>query len=232
MTSLRYEKKRSELEEYFDRTAAQAWAKLTSDVPVSGIRATVRAGREQTQDIILSRLPEDLSGKRIFDAGCGTGALAVEIAKRGGHVIAVDLSSTLIDLAKERLDPNLSHLVEFYAGDMLDSKFGYFDYVVCMDSVIHYQGTDKVIVLEQLAKNTQHKIIFTFAPSTFALEMMIRIGKLFPKRDRSPFIVPVAEDKLRREIQRAEDLQDWNVTFTQRVSSMFYQSQTMEISKK
>ena len=72
MTTIRYEKKRSELEEYFDRTASQAWAKLTSDAPVSGIRATVRAGRDQTRDILLSRLPENLTGTRILDAGCGT----------------------------------------------------------------------------------------------------------------------------------------------------------------
>jgi magnesium-protoporphyrin O-methyltransferase len=232
MTTIRYEKKRSELEEYFDRTASQAWAKLTSDAPVSGIRATVRAGRDQTRDILLSRLPENLSGTRILDAGCGTGALAVELAKRGAHVIAVDLSVTLIDLAKERLDPRLKHLVEFHAGDMLDPKFGYFDYVVCMDSVIHYQGNDKVSVLSQLASNTQHKIFFTFAPSTFALELMIRSGKLFPKKDRSPFIVPIAEDTIRKEIKQAEGLKDWDVTFTQKVSSMFYKSQTMEITKK
>jgi len=232
MTSIRYEKKRSELEEYFDRTASQAWARLTSDAPVSGIRATVRAGRDQTRDILLSRLPVDLSGFRILDAGCGTGALAIELAKRGAHVIAVDLSATLIDLAKERMDASLAHLVEFHAGDMLDPKFGYFDYVVCMDSVIHYQGVDKVSVLSQLAKNTQKKIIFTFAPSTFALELMIRSGKLFPKKDRSPFIVPITEDTIRKQIRQADDLQDWDVTFTQRVSSMFYQSQTMEITRK
>jgi magnesium-protoporphyrin O-methyltransferase len=232
MTTIRYEKKRSELEEYFDRTAAQAWARLTSDAPVSGIRATVRAGRDQTREILLSRLPQDLSGTRILDAGCGTGALAIELAKRGAHVMAVDLSSTLTDLAKARIDPSLSHLVEFHAGDMLDPKFGYFDYVVCMDSVIHYQGGDKVSVLSKLAKNTQKKIIFTFAPSTFALELMIRTGKLFPKKDRSPFIVPIAESTIRRDIDNADELQDWEVTFTQKVSSMFYKSQTMEITKK
>jgi magnesium-protoporphyrin O-methyltransferase len=232
MTTIRYEKKRSELEEYFDRTAAQAWARLTSDAPVSGVRATVRAGRDQTRDILLSRLPQDLSGTRILDAGCGTGALAVELAKRGAHVVAVDLSATLTDLAKERLDPSLAHLVEFHAGDMLDPKFGYFDHVVCMDSVIHYQGKDKVSVLSQLAQNTQHKIIFTFAPSTFLLEVMIRMGKLFPKKDRSPFIVPIAEEQIRKDIRLAKELRDWDVTFTQKVSSMFYQSQTMEITKK
>jgi magnesium-protoporphyrin O-methyltransferase len=43
LTPVRYEKRRTELEQYFDCTAIEAWEKLTSDAPVSGIRATVRA---------------------------------------------------------------------------------------------------------------------------------------------------------------------------------------------
>ena len=41
-----YLEKRGQLEQYFDRTAFDAWAKLTSTAPVSGIRKTVRAGRD------------------------------------------------------------------------------------------------------------------------------------------------------------------------------------------
>ena len=80
-----YAERRGELEHYFDRTAADAWARLTSDAPVSRIRATVRAGRTEMRNTLLSWLPEDLTGARILDAGCGTGALAVEAARRGAH---------------------------------------------------------------------------------------------------------------------------------------------------
>ena len=45
MTQLSYQQRRGQIETYFDRTAVQAWARLTSDAPVSRIRATVRAGR-------------------------------------------------------------------------------------------------------------------------------------------------------------------------------------------
>ena len=44
--SASYDAYRGRLETYFDRTALAAWAQLTSDAPVSKIRATVRAGRE------------------------------------------------------------------------------------------------------------------------------------------------------------------------------------------
>ena len=70
MDAISYLDRRSKLQNYFDRTANDAWAKLTSDAPVSGIRATVRAGRDQMRNSIISRLPENPTGKRILDAGC------------------------------------------------------------------------------------------------------------------------------------------------------------------
>jgi magnesium-protoporphyrin O-methyltransferase len=48
-----YQQRRSEVEQYFDRTAFSAWARLTSDAPVSRIRATVRAGRERMRTNML-----------------------------------------------------------------------------------------------------------------------------------------------------------------------------------
>ena len=76
MATATLEKRRSELETYFDRTAAKAWEVLTSNAPVGRIRATVRRGRDQMRNNLLSWLPEDMSGLRLLDAGCGTGALA------------------------------------------------------------------------------------------------------------------------------------------------------------
>ena len=69
-----YLERRGQLEDYFDRTAVDAWKRLTSDAPVGRIRATVRAGRDQMRATLLGYLPPDLTGRRILDAGCGTGA--------------------------------------------------------------------------------------------------------------------------------------------------------------
>ena len=68
-----YLERRSEIETYFDRTAADTWARLTSDAPVGRIRQTVREGRDQMRATLLDWLPQDLSGRRLLDAGCGTG---------------------------------------------------------------------------------------------------------------------------------------------------------------
>ena len=68
-----YEATRTQVETYFDRTATRTWERLTSDAPVSRIRETVRLGRDQMRALLMAALPEDLSGARVLDAGCGTG---------------------------------------------------------------------------------------------------------------------------------------------------------------
>ncbi|HIJ62025.1 MAG TPA: magnesium protoporphyrin IX methyltransferase, partial [Rhodospirillaceae bacterium] len=78
MTTLTFAERRGRIEAYFDRTALEAWRQLTSDAPVSRIRATVRAGRERMRSELLAWLPDDLGGLRLLDAGCGTGALSFE----------------------------------------------------------------------------------------------------------------------------------------------------------
>lgn len=231
MNSHTYQTKRGQLEEYFDRTASDAWAKLTSDAPVSGIRKTVRAGRDRMRQTLLDWLPQDLVGRRILDAGCGTGALAVELAKRGAQVVAIDLSPTLVQLANERTPAELSARLEFISGDMLAPSLGHFDHVVCMDSVIHYEKHDMVQVLHQLTERTSHSVLFTFAPSNPLLATMIRIGRIFPRGDRAPFIEPVSESNLRVAIGNASSLLDWKINRTEKISSGFYTSQAMEVCK-
>lgn len=231
MSAISYLNRRSKLQDYFDRTANDAWAKLTSDAPVSGIRATVRAGRDQMRSNLIARLPESLAGKRILDAGCGTGALALELAKKGASIVAIDLSPNLIELAKERIAPADRQNIDFRSGDMLDDGLGDFDYVVGMDSMIHYCATDMLVVLEKLAPRVRNKIVFTFAPSTLPLEIMIRVGRLFPRKDRAPFIEPISQNKLSKLIDQSPWFVDWKIPHTQLVSSGFYKSQLMEIEK-
>ena len=121
MTASSYALRRGEIETYFDRTAVAAWSRLTSDAPVGRIRATVRAGRDEMRRTLLGWLPPDLRGRRLLDAGCGTGALAIEAARRGADVVAVDLSPSLIGLARERAPRERgAGKVEFRVGDMLD----------------------------------------------------------------------------------------------------------------
>ncbi|NOG71945.1 magnesium protoporphyrin IX methyltransferase [Roseicella sp. DB1501] len=231
MPTASYAERRGELRTYFDRTAAEAWARLTSDAPLGRIRATVRAGREEMRSLLLGWLPESLHGARLLDAGCGTGALAVAAARRGAAVVAVDLSPTLIGLARERGTVTAPGQVQFHVGDMLDQGSGRFAHAVAMDSLIHYRAPDMVRALAGLAARAEHSVLFTFAPRTPALAAMHAVGRLFPRGDRAPAVEPVSEAALRRLMAREPGLAGWRPARSQRVARGFYISQAMELRR-
>jgi magnesium-protoporphyrin O-methyltransferase len=225
-----YLERRGQIETYFDRTAYDAWSRLTSSAPVSRIRATVRAGRDSMRRTLLDWLPTDLSGKRVLDAGCGTGAFAVEAARRGARVVAIDLSPTLVALARERTPRDLgSGSIDFRVGDMLDSALGRFHHVVAMDSLIHYRAGDVRDALIRQCARTEASVLFTFAPRTPALSVMHAVGRVLPRGDRAPSIEPVAESRLRALLAGDPSLATWRTGRTLRVTSGFYISQAMEI---
>jgi magnesium-protoporphyrin O-methyltransferase len=233
MPTTTYEKRRQQLETYFDRTAVEAWKRLTSDAPVGRIRATVRAGRDDMRGTLLGWLPADLRGRRLLDAGCGTGALAVEAARRGAHVVAIDISPTLIDLARERAPRDLGEgSIDFLVGDMLDPAHGVFDHAVAMDSLVHYRATDILRVLTGLTARCTRSVAFTFAPRTAALTVMHAVGQLLPRGDRSPAIEPVSDLALRQLIAADPALQQWGTARSTRISRGFYISQALELAHK
>ena len=228
-----YISRRSALETYFDRTAVDAWAKLTTDAPVGSIRATVRAGRDEMRATMLSWLPDDLRGASVLDAGCGTGLFAVDAARRGAHVTAIDLSPTLVSLAGERAPADLAGgAIAFHVGDMLNPPGGDFDHTIAMDSLIHYQARDAVNALATLANRTRKSLIVTFAPRTPLLAAMHSAGRLFPRKDRAPSIEPVAVDTLLRLIATEARLSRWRVGRTHRVARGFYISQALELVRR
>jgi magnesium-protoporphyrin O-methyltransferase len=221
-----YGRTRDRVEAYFDRTATQAWERLTSDAPVSGIRQTVREGRDRMRAIMLSRLPGDLSGRRVLDAGCGTGAMTEELARRGAEVVAIDISPSLVEIASGRLPADLAGRVTFTSGDMLSSELGAFDHIVAMDSMIYYEAPDLGRALAHLCPRVRESIVFTVAPRTAFLMAFWGMGKLFPRSDRSPTMIPHAPRRLARETARHGA--KGSITEVERVSRGFYISTCLE----
>jgi magnesium-protoporphyrin O-methyltransferase len=233
MPTTAFAERRGALEAYFDRTALDSWKQLTSNAPVSKIRATVRAGRDRMRTLLLDWLPSELSGARVLDAGCGTGALSFEVARRGADVVAVDVSSNLVEIARDRMPAELgTGTIDFRCGDMLDPMHGEIDFVVAMDSLIHYETRDTVAALARFARRTSSAILVTIAPRTAALAVMHSVGRIFPRGNRAPAIVPADITILCHKIACERELADWRVARTERVMNGFYTSQAIELVRK
>jgi magnesium-protoporphyrin O-methyltransferase len=221
-----YDATRDRLEHYFDRTAAQTWERLTSDAPVSRIRETVRQGRDRMRAAMLARLPDDLRGARVLDAGCGAGPMSHALAARGAQVLAVDISPALLEVARKRTPPTLEGRIDWRAGDMLDPAFGRFDAIMAMDSLIHYRADDIARALAGLIARAD-RVVFTIAPRTPMLSAMHMAGKLFPRADRSPAIIPHTPARIATALRGVGC--PARLSHVARVSSGFYISDALEL---
>jgi magnesium-protoporphyrin O-methyltransferase len=217
-----YADTRDRVEDYFDRTATTVWERLTSDAPVSRIRQTVREGRDAMRAMMLGRLPADLAGVRVLDAGCGAGQMTAELAARGADVTAIDISPRLIEIAAARLPEGDRGRVRFVAGDMLAPEHGAFDFVVAMDSLIYYRTPDIARALEGLRARITGRVVFTVPPRTPLLMAMWQVGRLFPRADRSPTMVPQDHRALARAL-------GGGLARVGRVQRGFYISECLEV---
>jgi magnesium-protoporphyrin O-methyltransferase len=114
---------------------------------------------------------------------------------------------------------------------MLAPGQGDFDHVVAMDSIIHYELDDALAVIAGLAARARVSVLFTFAPRTRALALMHAVGQWFPRGDRSPAIVPVAEECMRERLRGAPEFAGWTLGRSRRISRGFYTSHAMELRR-
>lgn len=81
-------------------------------------------------------LAGDVTGRRILDAGCGSGPLAAVLRDRGAVVTGIDASAGMLALARRRLGDDVAlHVVDLC--DPLPFDDGVFDDVVA-SLVLHY----------------------------------------------------------------------------------------------
>ncbi len=83
----------------------------------------VRTGTDHVRVHLLDpatlELIADISGKRVLDAGCGEGRFARMLAEHGARVTGIDLSTKMIELARE--EENERPLgIDYHVADMAD----------------------------------------------------------------------------------------------------------------
>ncbi|SHO58544.1 malonyl-ACP O-methyltransferase BioC [Vibrio quintilis] len=67
------------------------------------------AFQRDTGNILLAGLPADLQGYVVLDVGCGTGYFSEQLKARGAEVICIDLSSSMLDVARQRCGDQKMH---------------------------------------------------------------------------------------------------------------------------
>jgi ubiquinone/menaquinone biosynthesis C-methylase UbiE len=115
--------------EAYNRDPQREWQRLVKD-PYHSLEFLV------TMHHLRKHLPP--TGK-VLDAGGGPGRYALELCRAGYEVVLLDISSALIDLAREQFkaEPQAvqDRLREFHVGDVRDlSRFetGTFDAALCL----------------------------------------------------------------------------------------------------
>ncbi|WP_405102617.1 class I SAM-dependent methyltransferase [Micromonospora sp. NBC_01412] len=84
----------------------------------------------------MLRLAGNVSGRRILDAGCGSGPLSAELRAKGAVVTGFDVSAAMVDLARQRLGEDADlHVADLSAPlPFADAEFD--DVVASL--VLHY----------------------------------------------------------------------------------------------
>jgi ubiquinone/menaquinone biosynthesis C-methylase UbiE len=129
-------------------------AKPYKGLPMEGMIATWYArntGRdrtrfEETARELATRLPP---GARVLEVAPGPGYLAIELAKRGYTVTALDISHSFVRMARENA-ARAGVRVDVQRGDAARMPFaaGSFDYVVCVAAFKNF--TDPVGAIDEM----------------------------------------------------------------------------------
>lgn len=61
---------------------------------------------EYERPAVMARIPENLSGKKVLDAGCAAGWYSFELLARGAEVAAIDMSPEMAEAARRRTGNN------------------------------------------------------------------------------------------------------------------------------
>lgn len=102
----------------------------------------IAAGEPPDHVVSVARtIPDSVAFRqRVLEIGCGTGALARAMARRGARVTAIDLSPEMIHVARSRTPGHLA--IEFRVADLVQLAPRGFDVAVAIDTLRHLPLND------------------------------------------------------------------------------------------
>jgi len=103
---------------------------------------------------------------KIIDLGCGTGRHAVNLARRGYQVIALDRSIDMVNETKQKVQTyHLDNQIRVQQADITSFQLGETaDAAICMFSVLGYQNTNEALfnTLKTTRAHLHRKGLFIF----------------------------------------------------------------------
>ena len=202
-------------------TNTQAWDRFASRRGVATGVDAVQFGPDLPTEADL-RLCGDLKGRRVLDVGCGAGENAVAIARQGAHVIAIDVSTAQLALAR-RLAESEEVRVEWHHGDAADLAFLRADSI---DLALAAGVVHEIEDLDRLFRQV-HRVLRAGAPFVFSHDhpMQLAVGR----DDNEPGGLPLGRLEVRRSYfdpsaivtkRHDEEIQVWPRTIADVFSSL------------
>ena len=219
------------VKEYFNATGFDRWRKIYGDAEVSKVQLDIRTGHQQTVDTVLSWLEADgnLAGLSICDAGCGVGSLSIPLAQFGAKVNASDISEKMVGEAQERAKDLFGNSDNpTFAVQDLEALSGSYNTVICLDVLIHYPQDKAAQMISHLATLAESRLILSFAPKTFSLSILKKIGSFFPGASKA------TRAYLHREADIVKILESNGFTIGRQAmtSTRFYFSRLLEATRR
>jgi SAM-dependent methyltransferase len=132
------------------------------------------------------RLYSSAPVKTILDLGCGTGAYAIPLSRRGYRVTGIDRSEDMLGHARHKaaseLQPETGNLPNFLSGELCSIDLGdNFDAVLMMFAVLGYQLTNEQVAaaLQTVRRHLRTGGLFVFdvwyGPAVLAIRPENRI---------------------------------------------------------
>ncbi len=220
------------VKDYFNATGFERWRRIYGDGEVSKVQRDIRKGHQQTVDTVVRWLTADgnLPGLTICDAGCGVGSLSIPLAELGAIVYGSDISEKMVAEAYLRSQTNLgkfNYNLTFMAQD-LEALSGRYHTVICLDVLIHYPDQQMAQMISHLSSRSQSRLILSFAPKTFALSILKKIGELFP----GPSKTTRAYQHREAEIVKILENNGFSVQRQAMTSTKFYFSRILEAIRR
>lgn len=171
------------VKDYFNATGFDRWRRIYGDGEVNKVQKDIRIGHQKTIDTVLGWLEADgnLKDLTLCDAGCGVGSLSIPLAKAGAKVFASDISEKMIAEAQVRAKEALNDTNNpVFSVQDLEQLNGKYHTVICLDVLIHYPTEEAAKMIAHLSSLSESRLIISFAPKTFCLSILKKIGEFFP----------------------------------------------------